>query len=124
MKPNPQWVRLAAVLGFLAVALGAMGAHGPLHKALEQHDTVEFWKTASQYHLAHSIVILVLAFVGASGAAVRFAQWSFLVGILLFSGSLYVLAVSNIRPLGAITPFGGASFLLGWLLTAFGKWRE
>src|SRR5688572_27176914 len=112
--------RTTAGLGFCAVALGAFGAHG-LSAILHRHDTAEIWETAVLYHLVHTIVMLFLA---------RTKPWQpgpwlcFFAGILIFSGSLYVLAATNTRWLGAITPFGGLSFLAGWLWLAITAGRR
>ena len=113
-------LRLAAVSGFFVVALGAFGAHG-LKPTLETHQTLAIWEKAVLYHALHTLVLLGLAAQPhiALGAVV-----SFLCGIVLFSGSLYLLALTNVRWLGAITPLGGLSFLLGWvwlLVTAGAK---
>jgi len=106
--------RITAFLGFLAVALGAFGAHG-LSATLNRYDTAATWEKAVLYHFVHTVVMLFLA---------RTQPWRpgpwfcFLAGILIFSGSLYLLAGTNTRWLGAITPFGGLSFLAGWLWLA------
>ncbi|MDD5262593.1 MAG: DUF423 domain-containing protein [Methylacidiphilales bacterium] len=102
-------IRIAALFGFLAVALGAFGAHG-LQRVLEQHQSVEIWKTAVLYHLAHSVVLLVLSCWNAG----RRPFYFFAGGIVLFSGSLYALALTGIKWLGAITPLGGLLLLVGW----------
>lgn len=107
---NTLAARLAALMGFLAVALGAFGAHG-LQKVLEQNGRVETWHTAVFYHALHAVMLFVLA---GQTPLRRGPWWSFLVGILVFSGTLYLLAVTNVRWLGAITPLGGVSFLVGW----------
>jgi uncharacterized membrane protein YgdD (TMEM256/DUF423 family) len=102
--------RVAAVLGFLAVALGAFGAHG-LQALLADHGTTEIWEKAVLYHFVHAIMLCLIA----SRVPLARGPWiSFLLGILIFSGSLYLLAVSNVRWLGAITPLGGLAFLIGW----------
>jgi uncharacterized membrane protein YgdD (TMEM256/DUF423 family) len=103
-------LRLAAVSGFLVVALGAFGAHS-LKPLLQTHQTLDIWEKAVMYHALHTLVLLGLA--AQPGIAIG-AVVSFLGGILLFSGSLYLMAVTNLRWLGAITPLGGVSFLLGW----------
>jgi len=103
-------IRLAALLGFLAVMLGAFGAHG-LKDTLVRHDAVTLWEKAVFYHFIHAVMLFVLG----QRRPVETGPWlSFLVGIALFSGSLYVLALTQARWLGAITPFGGLSFLTGW----------
>ena len=111
---NSTGLRIAAAMGFLAVALGAFGAHG-LKDVLNQNGTAPIWEKAVFYHFIHAVMLFVLA----QRSPVRTGPWlSFLLGIVLFSGSLYVLALSNIKALGAITPFGGISFIVGWLWLA------
>src|SRR6266705_6361095 len=102
--------RIAAVLCFLAVALGAFGAHG-LRSTLEHRGMLDVWNKAVLYHFIHAIALLVLALYGTVN---RGAWWLLLAGILLFSGSLYVMSLKNLRVLGAITPVGGFCFLAGW----------
>ena len=111
--------RLAALAGFLAVALGACGAHG-LKAVLEKNATLAVWQTAALYHLVHAVVLLVLA---QKAAVARLPFALFGAGIVIFSGSLYTLAVTNVKWLGAITPLGGVCFLAGWLALAW-KPRE
>jgi uncharacterized membrane protein YgdD (TMEM256/DUF423 family) len=103
-------VRLAGILGFLAVALGAFGAHG-LEDTLESNGRVDVWETAVLYHLVHAVALLGLA---VSGASRRFTTIAFVVGVAVFSGSLYTLALTNIGWFGAITPIGGLCLLAGW----------
>ncbi|HEY7495748.1 MAG TPA: DUF423 domain-containing protein [Candidatus Tectomicrobia bacterium] len=110
MMTPPLCLRLAAVSGFLVVALGAFGAHS-LRPVLLQHQTLEVWEKAVLYHALHTLVLLFLA---SRPVVPRGAAISFLLGICLFSGSLYLLAATNVRWLGAITPLGGISFLVGW----------
>ena len=102
--------RIAALLCFLAVALGAFGAHS-LKQILETHGMVDVWNKAVFYHFIHALALLVLALFGAAN---RSAWWLLFGGIFIFSGSLYVMALTNIRWLGAITPIGGLCFLAGW----------
>ena len=106
--------RLAALAGFLAVALGAFGAHS-LQPVLEKNGTLATWHTAALYHLVHAVVLLVLA-QRAAVARLPFALFG--AGIAVFSGSLYALAVTNVKWLGALTPLGGAFLLAGWLALA------
>ena len=108
-------LRVAALFGFLAVALGAFGAHG-LKPALAQHGTLATWETGALYHLVHAAVLLALAQREPlpRGAFVLFAA-----GIVIFSGSLYALALTNAKWLGAIAPIGGTSLLAGWVALAF-----
>jgi len=106
--------RIAAVAGALAVGLGAFGAHG-LKGVLLQNQTVAIWEKAVFYHFVHTVMLFVLA----SRVPLRRLAWfSFLIGIVVFSGSLYLLAVTNVRWLGAITPIGGVSFIVGWVCLA------
>ena len=107
--------RIAAGLGFLAVALGAFGAHG-LKPLLASNGTVEMWEKAVFYHFIHTVMLYVLA---QKQPVAKGAFWFFLAGILIFSGSLYLLAVTNLRWLGAVTPFGGLSLLAGWAVLAW-----
>jgi uncharacterized membrane protein YgdD (TMEM256/DUF423 family) len=107
--------RLAATFCFLAVALGAFGAHS-LKATLEANGTREIWNTAVLYHLAHAIVLVILAL---HPAPLRLASALLTAGIVVFSGSLYLLAITNVKWLGAITPLGGLCFLAGWLWLIF-----
>ncbi|MEY5009181.1 MAG: hypothetical protein RLZZ253_320 [Verrucomicrobiota bacterium] len=105
------------MLGFLAVALGAFGAHG-LKPVLLRHDTLSVWQTAALYHLVHAAVLLGLS----AWNPFRSRSWGMMAaGVLVFSGSLYVLAVTQIKWLGAVTPLGGLLLLAGWTALAFGK---
>lgn len=105
---------LAAVLGGLAVLTGAFGAHG-LRERLSP-EALAWWKTAVEYHLAHALALLVTGLLAerAPSRALAVAAVAFAVGVLLFSGSLYALAWTGVRALGAVTPFGGLAFLVGW----------
>jgi len=102
--------RLAAALCFLAVALGAFGAHS-LRLTIESHGMIEVWNKAVLYHFLHAVALFVLALYGAAN---RGAWWLLFAGIFLFSGSLYMMALTNLRWLGAITPLGGLCFRAGW----------
>lgn len=116
---NCRWmIRVAAIAGFAGVALGAFGAHG-LEDLLEAHGRMDTWRTAVLYHLVHATVLLILA-LGVAGGPVRKRGvfLCFFGGIVVFSGSLYTLAVTNVSWLGAITPLGGVLFLAGWLWLA------
>ncbi len=108
--------RLAAVLGFLAVALGAFGAHGLEATFAEVGDkALDWWRTATLYHLLHAAALLA---IGSADATRRpgAAGWAFTAGIALFSGSLYAMAVGAPRWLGMVTPVGGLCLLAGWAL--------
>lgn len=116
-------VGAGALSGFLTVALGAFGAHA-LREKLEPR-ALEVYQTAVQYQGVHALaLILVGAWFAArpesaQGWAGAVAPWGFLVGMLLFSGSLYVLALTGVRWWGAVTPLGGVAFLLGWFALAW-----
>lgn len=105
-------LRIAAGFGFAGVALGAFGAHA-LQKALIQRGTAATWETAVLYHLVHAVVLLVVAGLRPFP---RLAWTFFAVGVLAFSGSLYLYALSRWFPLVFVTPLGGLCLLLGWLL--------
>jgi uncharacterized membrane protein YgdD (TMEM256/DUF423 family) len=102
--------RLSALMGLLAVALGAFGAHG-MKAILAQNGTTAIWEKAAFYHFIHAVMLFVLAERKPFQAG---PWWCFLAGIFFFSGSLYLLAATNVLWLGAITPVGGVSFLIGW----------
>lgn len=110
---------LASVLGFLGVALGAFGAHGVkkmLEAAPDAAQRLAWWETASKYHLVHALAVGLTAVLAAhvDGLTPKLAAWLFAAGILLFSGSLYVMTLTNVRVLGAVTPFGGLLLLAAW----------
>ena len=118
MQPDPFRLRLSALVGFLSIALGASGAHGSIHDKLVATGQLAHWETAVQYHLPHAVVLLLLTLLASSKPLMVWAWRMFFVGILLFSGSLYVLAYTSAKWLGAITPLGGLSFMIGWVLIA------
>ena len=107
--------RIAAALCFLAVALGAFGAHA-LKAKLEMNGMLDVWNKAVLYHFLHAIALLVLSLYA---PASRGTYFLFLAGIALFSGSLYAMALTNFRWLGPITPLGGLCFLAGWAWLIF-----
>ena len=102
--------RIAAALCFLAVGLGAFGAHA-LKATLQERGMLEVWNKAVLYHLVHAVALVALTLHGAGNRA---AYFLIAAGILFFSGSLYAMALTNVRWLGAITPIGGLCFLAGW----------
>jgi uncharacterized membrane protein YgdD (TMEM256/DUF423 family) len=107
--------RIAAAAGLLAVVLGAFGAHG-LKDLLGRNGTTDIWGKAVFYHFIHAVMLFVLA---ERKSLPRVPWWGFFSGIVIFSGSLYVLAVTNIPWLGAITPIGGVCFIVGWVCLIF-----
>jgi uncharacterized membrane protein YgdD (TMEM256/DUF423 family) len=115
---------LASILLFAGVAAGAFGAHAL--KARLAADLLATWHTGVLYHLVHALGLLAIGVLlaqrpGHPGLAA--AAWLLVAGIVLFSGSLYALALSGVRGLGVVTPFGGAAFLGGWACLAWGAWR-
>ena len=108
---NSLLFRIAAALCFLGVVLGAFGAHA-LKGTLSANGTTDVWNKAVLYHFIHALALLVLA---ALPAVSRAASSLFVAGIVIFSGSLYLLALTNVKWLGAITPLGGLCFLAGWV---------
>ncbi|MCG6169701.1 DUF423 domain-containing protein [Leptospira sp. FAT2] len=115
---------LSALSGFLGVALGAFGAHAL--KSFLSAQMLVIYETGNRYHLIHSIPPLLLALTGYASTN-RLAWISsilFLTGILIFSGSLYILAITEVRILGAITPIGGVSFLAAWALLGFSAFTK
>ena len=106
-------------LGFLAVALGAFGAHGlkaRLAPLADGAQRLEWWNTGSHYQMVHALALALVAYLStrSSSTSVTVAAYAFIAGIVLFSGSLYVMTLTGIRVLGAVTPFGGLAFLAGW----------
>ncbi len=115
-------VALGALNALLAVALGAFGAHG-LQETLPP-GALQTWHTAVDYHGLHALgLILTGLLTTAAPQAVR-AGWWLLSGIVLFSGSLYLLAISGVKPLGMVTPLGGLCFLIGWGVLAWTIWSD
>ena len=116
---------LAALAMFIAVALGAFGAHA-LNARLAP-DMAAVWQTAVQYHVWHALALLCVGLLllhWPERGGLGFAGWLFAAGIVLFSGSLYALALTGMRGFGAITPFGGVAFLAGWLAFAWSAWQR
>ena len=110
-------IRFAGLFGALAVLTGAFGAHA-LKERLPA-DLLAVWNTGAHYHLVHAAVLLALGLVGARDARVRLPFLLIAAGVAIFSGSLYALALSGIRPLGAVTPIGGVLMVAGWISIAW-----
>lgn len=119
------FIMLASVSGFLAVAFGAFGAHA-LDNRLDEYG-MGVYETAVQYHFYHSLALLgvgLFALYQPSGAVLRSSGVLFLIGIVVFSGSLYLLSLTGARWLGAITPLGGLAFLAGWACLVAASWKQ
>lgn len=119
------FVIIGAINALLAVALGAFGAHG-LEGKLEQK-YMDIWKTGVQYQMFHALGLLIVAILAGkypASSLISWSGWLLFIGIVLFSGSLYVLSLTKVHILGVITPLGGISFLIGWflLVLAATKW--
>jgi uncharacterized membrane protein YgdD (TMEM256/DUF423 family) len=116
------FIIIGAINAFIAVALGAFGAHG-LKDKLDAH-YLDIWKTGVTYQMFHAIGILIIGLliskVAAASPQFTWSGWLMLAGIIFFSGSLYVLSLTKIGILGAITPIGGVCFLAAWILMVIG----
>jgi uncharacterized membrane protein YgdD (TMEM256/DUF423 family) len=120
--PRSGWIAIGAVNAALAVAAGAFAAHG-LRDRLDAR-ALEVFETGARYHMYHALALIAAGVVASSAArGAQTAGWIFQVGIVLFSGSLYALALTGAKGLGAITPLGGLAFLVGWLWLAWAAWR-
>lgn len=115
---------IGAVSAGISVALGAFGAHGLRERLTPQ--LLDTFETGVRYEIYHAFAILVVAFALTRWQSnlIPFAGWAFVIGTILFSGSLYLLALTGIRWLGAITPLGGVAFIAGWILLAVGVWQS
>lgn len=114
---------LGAIIAGLAVAAGAFAAH-----ALKGHlspDELAIFETGARYQMYHGLALLLTAWAATRwpGTAIRWSGWLFVIGVVLFSGSLYLLALTGVRWFGAVTPLGGLSFLAAWAALAVGAWR-
>lgn len=117
---------LAGISGALAVGLGAFGAHG-LEPLLVQNGRLDTFETAISYHFYHTLGLLglgILALIKPEWKGLSLAAWGMFLGILIFSGSLYILSLTGITWLGAITPIGGVGFILGWLALGWTAWKN
>ena len=117
------FLMLAAFFGFTGVALGAFAAHGLKNRLTPEYLTI--FHTGVTYQLVHTLALFGVAFLATQipGRLITWAGVSFAVGILLFSGSLYLLTMTGISKLGIITPFGGLAFLAGWVCLGLAAWR-
>jgi uncharacterized membrane protein YgdD (TMEM256/DUF423 family) len=118
------FILLGSVMGALAVALGAFGAHGL--RSTVSPDMLANFETGARYHFYHALAMFVAAFVASrfpNANLANIAGWLFLIGVALFSGSLYAMTLTGQRWLGAITPIGGIAFIAGWVCLALAAWR-
>ncbi len=114
---------LGAFSGLISVALGAFGAHA-LRSILEANQRIDTFELASRYQFYHSFALLAVGLVALQVQSkwLVYSGYGFLVGMLIFSGSLYILALTNMRWLGAITPIGGVALIAGWLFLLLAVW--
>jgi len=119
------WLIVASLNGFLAVAAGAFAAHAL--KPRLTNEALVIFEVGARYHMYHALALLAVALVAERWrtSTANAAGWAFLLGIAIFCGSLYALALTDVKVkwLGAITPIGGLSFLVGWSLLALAAWR-
>ena len=129
-KASSKYLMIAGLTGAVAVAIGAFGAHG-IKPHLDEYQ-LGIFKTGNQYHFYHALAMLLVAFLMSMNST-RYNKWafySFLIGVILFSGSLYLLATRTLlgieewKWLGPMTPIGGVFFILGWLMIAYAAFKE
>jgi uncharacterized membrane protein YgdD (TMEM256/DUF423 family) len=122
MSPSQARLRLTAFIGFTSIVLGALGAHGHVHDVVSTNGYLAQWQTAAHYHQVHAVALLLISLLAIDTqqtARFRTTFIAFITGILLFSGSLYLLAYTSTKWLGAVTPFGGLALMIGWIALAF-----
>ena len=127
MSPSQARLRLTALIGFTSIVLGALGAHGHVHNVISTNGYLAQWQTAAHYHQIHSVALLLISLLAVDAQqSTRFRTTfiAFITGILLFSGSLYLLAYTSTKWLGAVTPFGGIALMIGWAALAFSLPRQ
>jgi uncharacterized membrane protein YgdD (TMEM256/DUF423 family) len=112
---SSNWLRMAALVGFIAVAGGAFGAHGL--RSIVDAQALGWWETGARYALGHAAALAAVAWLAdrAPGRAVTVAGLAFCAGVLVFTGSLWTMTLTGARWLGAVTPLGGAAMLVGWV---------
>lgn len=119
------FVLAGSLFGLLGVAYGAFGAH--MLKPRLEADLFDIFQTAVQYQMYHAFALLAVGILMrqiGGGTQLAASGWLFVAGILIFSGSLYVLSLSGIRTFGAITPIGGVAFIAGWMMLGLAVWRH
>lgn len=118
------FITLASLSGMLAVIIGAFGAHG-LRGKLDDY-AMGVFETAVQYHFYHALALLAVGVIALSqphSTLLKSSGWLFLLGTVIFSGSLYILAITGVKWLGAVTPLGGLAFIAGWACLAAASWK-
>lgn len=120
------WTILAAIFGAMGVAVGAFGAHGLAAHFAANPNLAATFETAVQYHLIHALALLGAAWAAERypGRWTRYAGWLFALGIIFFSGALYILSIFNVRFMGAIAPIGGVALIAGWVCLGIAAWTS
>ena len=123
-SPSQQFLVLGTIFAGFGVAAGAFGAHAL--KEILDAPMLQVFDTATRYVMYHAFGLCIVSWAidRHPGQRLEKAGWLFIIGILLFSGSLYVMSLAGIRWLGAVTPVGGLAFLAGWILLGWGVWRD
>ena len=119
MEVAKKWIGIGSILVMLSVMIGAFGAH--MLEPIIGEDKISVYETGVQYHMIHALGIILIGVIAKVFGEAKLLVWSarlLFIGIILFSGSLYVLSISGLGPLGAITPLGGVSFIAGWICLA------
>ena len=114
---------LGSILAFSAVLFGAFGAHA-LKETLSAHDSIQTWETAVRYQMWHALALILLSMISLTQPIPKMAGPCFVAGTLLFSGSLYGLALNGPKWLGLVTPLGGLCLMIGWLLLAYSSYKN
>jgi uncharacterized membrane protein YgdD (TMEM256/DUF423 family) len=118
------FITLSAILGFIGVALGAFGAHG-LQATLDANGRASTFETASRYQMYHALALIGVAWLTSikPNTFLTAAGWTLFAGAVIFSGALYILAIFDVRIMGAVAPLGGLLMLIGWACMGIGAWR-
>lgn len=118
------FIQAGAILAALAVGLGAFGAHG-LRNLLQEYGRTANYETAAQYQMYHALAIVLtgILLIHYPSRQLVWAAWAFIAGIVFFSGSLYILSLTNVTRWGTVTPIGGLAFLAGWILLVVSIWK-
>ena len=123
MHITHQYRLLGSILAFSAVLFGAFGAHA-LRETLSAHDSIQTWETAVRYQMWHALALILLSMIRLAQSIPKMTGPCFAVGSLLFSGSLYGLALDGPKWLGPVTPLGGLCLMMGWMLLAYSSYKN
>jgi uncharacterized membrane protein YgdD (TMEM256/DUF423 family) len=123
MTISDKYRLLGSILAFSAVLFGAFGAHA-LKEILSAHDSIQTWETAVRYQMWHALALILLSMISLKQSILKTTGLCFVVGTLLFSGSLYGLALDGPKWLGPVTPLGGLCLMIGWFLLAYSTFKN